>query len=168
MRTSVASQLLKAGILRREKVQLKSGFASDVYVDVKSTYGNPKLLRFLAKAIADLLPANTSCIATGGYGGLPLGTAVSLVARVPLAMVREKPKSHGRSVWIDGFLPTSHDRVVLIDDVYTSGGSLRHIERVIRTTRARIIGRCVIVDRSKNPTASVRSLVRIKGLLDGE
>jgi orotate phosphoribosyltransferase len=157
--------LRRAGVVRHGRFVLKSGARSNVYIDMKKAWGNPVLLRMIARAMARRLPKSATCIAVSGYGGLPLGTAVSLASNLPLTLVRETPKNHGRRTWLDGYLPTARDRVAVLDDVYTSGTGLRQIVRVIRQTRARVAGRLVVVDRSQRPRSDVTALVQLQTLL---
>jgi orotate phosphoribosyltransferase len=80
-------------------------------------------------------------------------------------MVRESRKPHGRTGWVDGYLPGPRDRVALVDDVYTSGTGMRHLGRIIRTTRARVVGRLVVVDRSAHGARGIRSLLTLDTLI---
>jgi orotate phosphoribosyltransferase len=52
-----------------------------------------------------------------------------------------------------------------VDDVYTTGKSIRAMERIIRTTGARVSARIVIANRSEKALKSVRSLVDVAELL---
>lgn len=138
---------------------------SDYYVDMKSIHAHPAILRAVARAVAKLIPESATCIAATGYGGIPLGSVVAMTKRLPLTLVREKPKEYGRRTWLDGYVPTKADRIVLVDDVYTTGKSIRAMERIIRTTGARVSARIVIANRSEKALKSVRSLVDVAELL---
>ena len=162
---SIASALMKARIVQRGSFRLTGGGVSDFYIDVKSVYAQPKILRMLARALAKLLPKQTTCIVVTGHGGIPLGVAVSLASGMPLTLVREQPKKHGRNTLLDGYVPTRGDRVAIIDDVFTTGGSIRRVETVIKRTGARVVGRLVVVNRSGKKLRTVRSLVQVQELL---
>jgi len=127
-------------------VKLKSGESSNVYIDIKAAFGDPQLLRVFVRELGNMVDPKTTCIAGAGYGGLPLASALSLRLKLPLVLVRDAKKIHGRTVWIDGYVPRSSDRVAIVDDVYTVGTGMKHIERVLRKTKAPIIGRFVVVD----------------------
>lgn len=162
---TLADALRKAGIVRHRRVRLSSGRTADFYVDLKAAYGRPSLLARMARELAALVPASATCIASGGYGGIPLATAVALRLKLPLTLVRPKPKAHGTAQALEGHIPTREDRVVLVDDVYTTGGSLRAMEAALRPTGARVALRLVVVNRSGKHPRGVRALVDVKRLL---
>lgn len=136
-------------IVREEKVKLKHAGASGFYVDVKKAYGYPEILDLICRQIGKCVSKKTTCVAAAGYGGLPLAAIISGKRKLKLTMVREKPKTHGRNVWIDGYLPGEADRIVIVDDVFTTGKSIRQIVRVLRSTGAKISGCAVVVKRGK-------------------
>lgn len=79
-------------IVLRKKVILSAGEDSNFYVDVKKAYGKPRVLSAMANAMNDVMSEKTTCIATRGYGGIPLATALSLIRDVPLTIIRDKPR----------------------------------------------------------------------------
>ena len=66
-----------------------------------------------------------------------------------LTLVRDEPKKHGKGGWIDGYVPNEQDKVVLVDDVFTTGGSLRKLIKILEPTKAEIIGVYVVVKRGE-------------------
>lgn len=136
-------------IVREEKVKLKHAGTSGFYVDVKKAYGYPEILDLICRQIGKRVSKKTTCVAAAGYGGLPLAAIISGKRKLKLIMVREKPKTHGRNVWIDGYVPGEADSVLIVDDVFTTGKSIRQIVRVLRLTGAKISGCAVVVKRGK-------------------
>jgi len=134
--------------VRKQHVILKSGITSPFYFDIKKAYGNPSLIKSIAEYMARSTGKNVTCVAGTGYGGLPIAVAVAGLLKSNLALVREIPKKHGTSAWIDGYVPTKHDRVLIVDDVITSGGSIKKTIGVIKKTGAKVIECQVIVNRS--------------------
>lgn len=148
MRNRLIKRLKELGVVRMEKVKLKNDGASDFYIDIKKAYGDQEAMRLMSQIIGEKLDKNITCIAAGGYGGLPLATAVAVKNNLKLTLIREKPKTHGRNVWIDGYIPTKKDSVAVVDDVFTTGGSLRQIIKVLGKIKVKIKGCSVVIKRA--------------------
>lgn len=150
MKNSLVKKLKNMGVVEKGSFVLHSGAISKYYLDIKKAYGNPHLLRELAHAICKKLRKRTTCLAAAGHGGIPLASIISLNAKLPLILVREEVKNHGRENIIDGYIPTFKDRVALIDDVYSTGSSARNIASILEEEySARIDGLYVLVSRAK-------------------
>ena len=147
MSDELIRKLKQLDIIYREPVNLKNAGASDFYVDIKKAYGYPDALNQISDELWKKIDKNVTCIATAGYGGLSPATVISSRHDLYLALVRDEPKKHGRSCWIDGYIPNEQDRVAIVDDVFTTGGSLKKIVGVIEPTGAEIIGCYVVVKR---------------------
>ena len=119
---ALASTLFEAGCIRFGDFVLKSGAHSPVYVDLRLLVTYPRLLAQVARSYARLLrPLKYDRIAAIPYAGLPIGTAVALETGDPLIYPRQA-KAHGTGRSIEGDYRPG-ERVVLLDDVITSGGS---------------------------------------------
>jgi len=132
-------ELLRTLSFARRKVLLASGKESDFYIDCKRTAltaeGHVLVGRCLLALVREVQPL------VRGVGGLtlgadPLASAIALTsflegAPVDSFIVRKEPKGHGTGQWIEGrtTIPDG-SRVVVLEDVVTSGGSaLKAIER---------------------------------------
>lgn len=140
-------QLRDANVIIHEPVTLRGGEVSSYYVDIKKAYGNPEILRRMAQMTLEYVDSEITCIAASGYGGIPLGAAVSLAADLPLVSVRDTPKNHGRGGLIDGYVPNESDNILIVDDVFTSGSSMRQTLGNLAATRVNICGGHVVVAR---------------------
>ena len=136
-------------IILNESVILASGKPADFYFDVKKAYGYPGALNMIADELFDKIDKRVSCIAASGYGGLSLATAISSRHNLNLVLVRDTPKKHGKAGWIDGYVPNEQDKIAVIDDVFTTGGSLRKLIQTLETTQAKILGAYVVVKRGE-------------------
>jgi orotate phosphoribosyltransferase len=131
--------LLRELSFERRKVLLASGKESDFYIDCKRTAltaeGHVLVGRCLLERVRRIRPL------VRGVGGLTLGadpiaSAIALTSflagePVDAFIVRKEPKGHGTGQWIEGrkTIPDG-SRVVVIEDVVTTGGSaLKAIER---------------------------------------
>ena len=102
--------------------RLRSGRGSAVYWDKYRFESDPVVLAAVADVLAALLPPG-SRLAALEMGGIPVGVALSARTGVPCLFVRKRPKQYGTCQQIEGgFAPG--DRVVLVEDVVTSGGAV--------------------------------------------
>jgi len=161
-RNILLKKLLRADVISKGRVLLRSGKVSQHYIDIKKAYGDPVLLKNIASAMARLIPGKATVVAVSGYGGLPLATAVAIQNGLHISLVRENKKKHGTKREIDGYVPQAKDRVVIIDDVFTTGSSIRMTLRTLRKTKAKVIGACVVVRRTEK-----KFLIPLKHLFTG-
>jgi len=141
-------RLKDTGVVKREQVVLKHAGTSALYIDIKKVYGYPDILAILVELIRGHISKEVNCIAACGYGGLPLAGALAIKHKLHLVLVREESKKHGRNVWIDGYAPKSGDKIWIVDDVFTTGGSIKHIMRILKPTGVKVIGCSVVVKRT--------------------
>lgn len=158
----LVEELQKLRIIKKGKFVLTSGKTSDFYVDMKKVLGYPKASELICDEFCKIIDKRVTCVASIGYGGLPLAARVSLKLRLPLVVVREKPREHGLKNLIDGYVPTEKDKVAIVDDVFTMGTSMTKIMKALRKTRAKIIAGYVVINRGDVS----RFKIKIHDLLD--
>jgi len=151
-------ELLLQHAYARKKVVLASGRESDFYIDCRGVAlcaeGHVLIGRLVLEAALALEPE------LQGVGGLTLGadpiaSAVSLTSAlqgrpVGAFLVRKEAKAHGSTNWVEGLqlLPAAA-RVVVVEDVLTTGGSsLKAVERA-RAAGLQVTGVVALVDRSE-------------------
>ena len=163
---SLADELKKLNIIKKGKVIGKSGKVLDFYVDMKKALGSPRVFNLICQEICEVVDKRVTCIAGSGLGGLPLATAVSLRIGLPLVLVRDEVKKHGLQKKINGYIPTKKDKVVIIDDVFTTGTCISNIAQILAITKAQIIGGCVVVNRgdSEKFKVPIKSLLTLEKL----
>lgn len=145
--------LLRACVQRRE-VTLASGAKSDFYIDGRMVTLTPEGSTLVGQAVLEAAGA-AGASALGGpvAGACPMVSAAGVLAfqagrPLQLFYVRSQPKGHGLERAIEGPALGAADRVLLVDDVLTSGGSLlRAIERVRAETPCQVAGAFCLVDR---------------------
>ncbi|NTU59582.1 MAG: orotate phosphoribosyltransferase [Deltaproteobacteria bacterium] len=149
--------LIREKSYEERPVTLASGRKSNFYVDGKQTALHPRGAYLIGKLFFDRLPAFGPVDAVGGptLGADPLATATSLVsglvgAGLPGFIVRKEPKGHGTQSWVEGkknLFPGC--RVVVLEDVVTTGGSsLKAVERV-ESEGYKVLGVLALVDRQE-------------------
>ncbi|TNM48238.1 orotate phosphoribosyltransferase [Nocardioides albidus] len=141
---------------------LRSGQVSNEYFDKYLFEADPQLLARVAREVAQLLPAETDLLGGLEMGGIPIATAVSQLVGIPIVFVRKTAKQYGTAKLAEG---PSYDgkRVVLIEDVITTGGAVRDATNALREGGAVVETVVCAIDRSpagENPLADVSLEVR--------
>ncbi len=159
------------------RFKLVSGRMSRFYVNCKPTTLHPKGMylvgHLMYRLLADLEPE-----AVGGltFGADPLAIATAFASQlaghpVKAFSIRKEKKDHGISKWIEGDLEPGA-KVVVIDDVATTGGSTIKAIRRAKEEGLEVIAAAVLVDREEGGVdnisrhvADVRVLVRRSELM---
>jgi orotate phosphoribosyltransferase len=137
-----------ASVLRGDFL-LRSGARSSYYIDKYLFTTEPALLRRLARELSARLPEGVQRLAGPVLGAVPLVTALSLQTGLPSVIVRvDKAKEYGTSRRFEGRLAAG-DRVVLVEDVVTTGGAALAAVEVLREAGAEVLGAVVVVDREQ-------------------
>jgi orotate phosphoribosyltransferase len=146
------ASLLKERAVLQGPVQLSSGGESSFYVDGKqvtlSSEGASLVGALLWEAIRD---ERVDAIGGPEMGAIPMAVAAVVHAQAegrPLEgfSVRKKPKEHGTQRLIEGRLEPG-SRVVVVDDVITTGTSVLKAIHEVRAAGAEIVKVMSIVDR---------------------
>lgn len=165
LREKTWTRLCEASFLRGAFV-LSSGRTSEYYIDKYLFETQPDLLRDVARLLAHSLPAETARLAGPALGGVPLATAVALETGIPFVIVRSEAKVHGTARTIEGKLE-SGERVVMLEDVVTTGGQAVRAARAIEAAGARVTLILAVVDRNEGARAGVEGAgYRFEALYD--
>lgn len=152
-------ELLADKSLHLQSVTLSSGKSSNYYIDGKMVATTPEGAPLIAEAIRDAI-GNMQVDAVGGItiGADPMLGALSGRGYFRTFIVRKEPKSHGLNKWIEGQLNKDDKRVVFIDDVATTGGSiLKGLEMLkIEFPQIEIVKIIVLVDREEGAKENLR------------
>jgi orotate phosphoribosyltransferase len=128
--------------------QLTSGGWSHDYVDGKHAIARGKGLRQASQAVIDSV--GTSFDAVGGptMGADALAHGVALLSGAGWFSVRKEPKGHGREAWVEGTRLAAGDRVVMVEDVVSTGASLLRAVDRIREFDVEVVAATALLDRS--------------------
>lgn len=150
-RAELIAIIRRRSLLQDRAFALSSGRSSNFFFDMKRTMFDPRGAALLAELLFDMVRGETvDCI-----GGLETG-AIPLVAMVcarswpeqPLNgfFVRKEMKGHGTDQRVDGRLEPGA-RVILFEDVTTTGGSAMQAVREARARNCTIVKVITVVDR---------------------
>ncbi|MDZ7697611.1 MAG: orotate phosphoribosyltransferase [Deltaproteobacteria bacterium] len=145
-------EMLVAESLSFQTVPLSSGKKSQYYVDGKMVATTPEGAALIADAIRELIgEKNIDAVGGPTIGADPMLGSLSGRGYYRTFIIRKSPKSHGLSKWIEGQLNENDRKVIIIDDVATTGKSLiEAIETVKREyPEVEIIKVIVLVDRQE-------------------
>lgn len=145
----LAEKLLKISAI---KLQLDipfiwaSGWNSPIYTDNRKTLSYPEIRNFIKVELSRLIMENfgdVEVIAGVATGAIAQGALVSDTLGLPYIYVRSSPKDHGLENLIEGNLKAGQKVVVVEDLISTGGSSLKAVE-AIRNAGAEVIGMVAI------------------------
>ena len=144
---------------------LRSGQVSDTYFDKYQFEGDPDLLSAVVDAAIPLIPKGTEVLAGLELGGVPVATALGLRTGLPVAFVRKVAKTYGTARLAEG-APIEGRRVLVVEDVITTGGQVVESSLALRELGARVLDVLCVIDRSDGPlTAIEEACLRVVAVL---
>jgi orotate phosphoribosyltransferase len=163
-RPAFIAALKACGALQLGSFTLASGKTSSYYVDIKRAVTRPDLLRTIGDAIAPFA-RDADRIAGVELGAVPIAAAASLASGKPYVIVRKATKEHGTKREYEGELAKG-DRVLFVEDVVTTGGTLRGAIERLRHAGAAIDDCVCVVDREEGGKIALAEIgVRLHALL---
>lgn len=136
------------------KFTLASGKHSDYYLECKLTTFYAQAIPLVGELLYKMVQGRA--VAVGGLtqGADPLALAIASYSAgqpdiIQAFSVRKEPKAHGARRWIEGCVQAG-DRVFVLDDVVTTGGSTIKAIRACREMALDVQGVGVLVDREED------------------
>lgn len=145
--TDLAKDLKACGAVQVGTFTLTSGKESSYYIDVKKAVTEVRILKEIAERIAPYTSGSDK-IAAIELGAVPIAVAVALHIDKPFLMVRKGRREHGTGRMFEGELHAG-EKVIFVEDVTTTGGSLRRAIIGLREAGAIIEKAIVVVDREE-------------------
>ncbi|HUZ19657.1 MAG TPA: orotate phosphoribosyltransferase [Acidimicrobiales bacterium] len=147
--TALAQLVRTAGYERREEpFQLTSGGWSHDYVDGKYALSTGSALRIASEAAIEAVGEPFDAVGGPTMGADALAHGVSLVSGASWFSVRKEPKGHGRRAWVEGARLDKGDRVLIVEDVVSTGGSLLKAVDRVRELGVEVVAATALLDRS--------------------
>ena len=123
-----------------EPYMFTAGWASPVYIDCRWIISFTDARRRIIEMGVDMLEKNGAMdgvdkVAGGETAGIPFGALVAERMALPMTYVRKKAKGYGKNARIEGVM-SKGQRVLLVEDLTTDGGSKISFVNAIRETGA--------------------------------
>jgi len=139
------------GILRFGDFALASGKRSSFYIDLRLVPSYPVGFRRMIKGLQNMVSDEIGLDGFDSWasvptGGLVIASALAMETVKPVIYVRSKPKDYGTSKLVEGKVEDGM-RVVMVDDVATTGGSVIRGIRALRDAGAEVSDAYVAVNR---------------------
>ena len=148
--------LKDCGAIKFGRFVLTSGAISDYYIDIKKASTDPHMLRLIAQEMSSWT-RGYDMLAGMELGAVPLVVALALETGLPYAIIRKEKREHGTGKQIEGPDVTGH-KVLLIEDVTTSGGSVVKSIQILRACNADVPQVLTVVDREAGARAEMEKL----------
>lgn len=140
----------KALSRRDEEIQLACGAMSRDFIDGKEAFAAWRDLKVACDAIVEAVgEAGIEFDAAGGLtlGADALAVGIAAVSNKLWFIVRKRQKGRGTGRRIEGLQIGHGDRVLLVEDVVTTGGSVLDALDAIRQTGAEVVAAVTLADR---------------------
>jgi orotate phosphoribosyltransferase len=135
----------RSGALLEGHFVLSSGLHSDRYLQSALVLQHPERAAALGAALAALAaPLQPTVVLSPALGGIVIGQEVGRALGLRAIFAE---RQDGALVLRRGFSLGAGDRVLIVEDVLTTGGSTRETAEVARRAGAEVVGACAIVDR---------------------
>jgi len=135
---------------------LRSGQTSSEYFDKYQIESDPRLLKAIAAHMAPLVPADTELLAGLELGGVSIAAALSMETGIPAVFVRKKAKEYGTQKLAEG-PDVRGKRVLVVEDVVTSGGQILLSGKDLRDLGAIIDHVVCLIDREQGGREKLRA-----------
>lgn len=145
--------LTRIGALKFGTFTLTSGKLSPYYIDLRLVPSYPEAFEEIADLYVELAKSKVGLgkfnrIVGIPTAGIPFSSVLALKLGKPFLYVRKEVKTHGRERRIEGIL-TLGDRVLLVDDLVTSGRTLIDAANAVRAEGAVVKDALVLIDREE-------------------
>lgn len=141
---------------------LSSGRHSDVFVQKFRVLEHPRLAQRFGESIAELF-GEFDLVACPAVGAVVLGFTTALAGGARMIFAE---RAEGAMEFRRGFAIEPHERVLVVEDVVTTGGSAREVVDLARAGGAVVVGVGALIDRSESEdppdlTVPLRALLKV-------
>ena len=142
----IAEKLLEIGAVKlspKEPFTWASGWKSPIYCDNRKALSDVEAFNAIVDGMYNNLSSGVDVIVGVATGAIAWGAMVAYTDDIPFAYVRSKAKDHGLGNQIEGVV-RSGDKVVVIEDLISTGGSSLAAVEALRAAGAEVVGMVAI------------------------
>lgn len=152
----VLDRFTQLGALLHGHFRLSSGLHSPNYLQCALVLQHPEVAEALGKALGEALTARLGAmtptvVLSPALGGLIIGHEVARAMGVRAIFAERAERAEGVLTLRRGFDLGPGDRVVIVEDVLTTGGSTRETMEVARAKGATVVAAAAVINRSGSP-----------------
>jgi orotate phosphoribosyltransferase len=163
-RDEILDLFRRSGALLEGHFRLTSGLHSPGYLQCALVLSQPDSAEALGRALAERIRrVRPTAVLSPAIGGIVIGQEVGRALGVR-ALFAER--QDGQLTLRRGFTLSERDRVLVVEDVLTTGGSTRETMEVAKAAGAQVVGAASIVNRSGGPVKLAGFDVSFESLLD--
>jgi len=159
-RQRLLSIIHRASLLQGREFRLTSGRSSNFFIDLKRTMLDPEGASLLADLLFDKIKAeDVDCIGGMATGAIPIVAVLCMRSwpdkPIKGFFIRREAKGHGTDQRVDGLLDQG-SRVILFEDVTTTGSSVMQAVDQTRRFQCTILKVIAVVDRLEGAEENFR------------
>ena len=139
--------LISSGAIKEGHFRLSSGLHSSMYVQCALVLQHPERAETLTRSLAERLAGERiDVVAAPALGGVIFG--YELARQLSVRAIFSERDSDGRMTFRRGFALNNGERVLVAEDVVTTGGSVREMMEAVRAAGGEVVAVAALVDRS--------------------
>jgi len=136
----------------------RAGKPTHYYIDKYLFSTNPATLSPLVESLLTLLPPSETYdrLAAPELGAVPIAAVLSVAVGKPFVIVKKESKGYGTQKLVEGYYQDG-DRVVVIEDILTTGGAALRACEVIQSLGMRVTQVVGVIDREEGAISNLES-----------
>lgn len=136
----------KLGVLQTGHFQLTSGLHSERYMQCAKLFEVPHKAADILKILIPNLPKKIETVVAPAIGGITVGYELARLLGCRFIFAE---RENGKMTWRRGFGLKPGERILAVEDVVTTGGSVLEVVDLARENDAEVLGVAAVVDRSQ-------------------
>ena len=159
MKAELGRILKKIGALKFGTFKLTSGEISPYYIDLRVVPSFPDAFKRICDLYLEVIKSDIGADGFDRIAGIPtagisFASITTYHLKKPFLYVRSTERQHGMGRWVEGILLPG-DRVLLMDDLITKGGSILKAAEAVRAEGGIVTDAVVLLDREENGAANL-------------